>query len=48
MEAFWYVPSKYAFAEQADSPKVGFSRYVVMHVGDIMIINEYLKWKLAS
>lgn len=48
MEAFWYMPSRYTFAEQADSPEIGFSRYVAMRVWDIMIINEHLKWKLAS
>lgn len=32
MEAFWYVPSRYTFAEQADSPEIGLSRYVVLHI----------------
>jgi len=24
MEAFWYIPSRYTGAEQADSPEIGF------------------------
>lgn len=39
MEAFCTVPSRYTFAE-IDSPKIVFSRYVVMHVWNVMIINE--------